>query len=209
MRIFFSLIASLAILFSPSFVFADKGFSIEAGLLFDRPASGTNKPYPEMTSGFGYMGNIGYDFFERGGLELGVLHTTHDYVLDVIGGAVEEESAVKTTIFLKARGIPYQRDKFEIIVAAGLGFFDLSGKKLIQGNSTDEDLSGLGFTGNLDFRYNITTGLAVSLYLGGNLVNYNRYELLGIKTAYPGKLPGGDSFNWGLTVFHRIGIPQL
>jgi hypothetical protein len=209
MRKLLCLFALLSAIFSPSIVLAEKGFSIEAGLLFDRPSGAQSKPYTGMSSGFGYMGNIGYDFFERGGLELGVMHTTHDYDINEISGAVTQESADKTTIFLKARGIPYQHEKFEIIVAAGLGFFDLSGMKIIQDNSTDEDYSGLGFTGNLDFRYNITEGLAVSLYLGGNLVNYNRYELLGIKTTYPGKLPGGDSFNWGLTIFHRIGIPQL
>ena len=110
---------------------AQKGFSIEGGLIYDRPTGSGAKPFTAIKSGLGYMGNIGYDFVDRAGLELGVLHSSHDYELAVINNAVSEESADKTTIFLKARGIPYRREKYDLVIAAGIGYFDISGKKLI------------------------------------------------------------------------------
>jgi hypothetical protein len=188
---------------------ARKGFTIEGGLIYDHPAS-HSRPYTNMKGGFGFTGNLGFDFLDWAGFELGVIHSSHKYELGVHSGAVLEESADKTTFFLKARAIPFRRGKFEFIAAAGVGFFDLAGKRLdIAGDQFDEDFSGLGFTGNFDFRYNITDGLAASLYLGSNFINYSRYEILGYKADFGRKLPSGNSINWGLTLYHYIGIPQI
>lgn len=188
---------------------AERGFTIEGGLIYDRPSGSSNKPFIGMESGLGYTANIGFDIFERGGLELGVLRTSHAYELDVVGGAVREDDAVKTTFYLKARGVPYKYEKFELVAGVGVGFFDIAGKRIIQENDVDENFSGFGVLTNLNFRYHVTGGLALSFYLGANFVNYDRYELFGFKTDYGRKLPGGDSINWGLTLFHRIGIPQI
>jgi hypothetical protein len=190
---------------------ARTGFSIEGGLLYDRPASGAHdRPYANMKSGIGFTINLGYDIWDRVGLELGAMHTAHEYELGIrAGGAIIEENADKTTFFLKARAIPFRYKKFETVIAAGAGFFDISGKRLRGGSEVDEDFSGPGFTGNLDFRYNVSEGLAISLYLGANFVNYKRYEIFGYKSNFEGGMPGGDSINWGLTIYHSIGMPQL
>jgi hypothetical protein len=96
-----------------------------------------------------------------------------------------------------------------LIMAAGIGYFDISGQKIIQGIQSDIDFSGVGLVTDFKFRYHINDGLAISFYIGANVVNYNRYEVFGSKTDYGGKLPGGNSINWGVTIFHRIGIPQI
>jgi hypothetical protein len=190
--------------------FAEKGFTIEGGLLYDQPGGGGhNRPFPAMKGGFGYTANFGYNFTNQEGFELGVMHTMHNYELGVRTNAAIEDNADKTTFFLKARVSPLKRGNFEIVTAAGIGFFDIAGKQIIQEQDTDNDFSGLGFTGNFDFRYYITSGLAVSIYLGANFVDYNRYEIFGYKKDYGMKMPGGNSINWGLTLFHHIGIPQL
>jgi hypothetical protein len=208
MRFIFCALLSLAALFSPSFVLAEKGFSIEGGLMYDRPiAKADRRPYTNLQGGLGYTANLGYDFFDRGGVELGVMYSTHAYDFDVVGSAIKEDDASKTTIFFKLRGILYKGERFEIITAAGVGFFDITGKRIIQENIVDEDFSGPGFTGNIDFRYYASPGLAITFYFGANLVDYNRYELFNSKSTYPGKMPSGNSLNWGLTFFHRIGIP--
>jgi hypothetical protein len=190
---------------------AEKGFSIEGGLIYDRPSINSHdRPYNHMKGGIGFIGNVGYDFFERGGLEIGAMHSTHDYELGIKNGVVLEETAPKTTFFMKARGTPFKRGKFEAVIAAGIGYFDISGRRLdIAGEPYDEYFSGFGFTGDLDLRYHITGGLAACLYLGSNFVNYSHYEIFGYKANFGERLPGGDSINWGLTLYHHIGIPQL
>ena len=189
---------------------AEKGFSIEAGLLYDRPqGGGQTRPYNGLEPGFGYTANLAYDFFERGGLEIGVMRTSHPYVLTIQGGSVIEFDAEKTTFFLRARVCPYRVGKVEIITAAGGGLFDIEGSHIIEGNLIDDDFSGLGILVNLSVRYHITEGLTLTGYFGANFVDYNRYEIFGYRTDYDGKMPGGDSLCWGLTIFHRIGIPQL
>jgi RNase P/RNase MRP subunit p29 len=209
LRTLFLAFLGLSILSSSSL--AKKGFSIEGGLIFDRPArTSHDRPYANMKGGLGFIGNVGYDLFERGGLEIGAMHSSHHYELGIRSGVVLEETATKTAFFVKARAIPLQKGKFEIATAAGIGYFDISGKRLDSiGNALDEYFSGIGFTGNIDTRYHITDALAASFYLGLNLVNYSRYEIFGYKADFGRPLPGGDSINWGLTLYHHIGIPQL
>ena len=195
--------------------YAQKGFSIEAGLLHDQPTNDSHdRPYHNMHGGFGYIGNFGYDFFERLGLEIGVMHTGHDYDLATIGNEIRGATADKTTFFVKVRGVAFKLKKLELVTAWGAGYFDLSGQHYYEVSGVtfvaDESFSGWGLTGNVNLRYNFSPGLAVGFYAGVNSVNYHKYTI----TAYPpipfsGRLPGGDSINLGITVFHRIGIPQL
>lgn len=206
-RIIFSAIAT-AVLVSPG-ASGENGFSIRGGLLYDKPL---DEVYEKMEPGIGYVGSIGYDIVDRLGLEIGVMHSTHDYRLAVEAGSVLEEEAEKNTIFFKVRGIPWKIEKAEIVLAVGPALFDISGLRRFEQNRTvdiEEDFSGWGVVTNLDFRYHATRGLAVTFYLSGNFVNYDSYTQLRREAVFPGKLPGGDSISWGITIFHRIGNPRL
>ncbi len=184
------------------------GFSIRGGLLFDRPVE---EVYSKMEPGIGYMGSFGFDFTDRFGLEIGVLHTTHDYDFAVEGNSLLEEEAEKNTIFFKARAIPWMIEKAELVISAGPALFDISGLRRSENGpilDVDEDFSGWGIVAGLDFRYHVSPGLAVTFYLSGNFVNYDKYSQFRREAPYPGNLPrGGDSLSWAVTIFHRIGKP--
>jgi hypothetical protein len=184
------------------------GLSIRGGLLFDRPV---DKIYSEMKPGIGYMGSIGFDFTDRLGLEIGVLHSTHDYDFAVEGNSLLEEEAEKNTIFFKARAIPWRIEKAEIVISAGPALFDISGLRRSENGpilDVDEDFSGWGIVAGLDFRYHVSPGLAVTFYLSGNFVNYDKYSQFRREAPYPRNRPrGGDSLSWAVTIFHRIGKP--
>lgn len=185
------------------------GFSIRGGLLYDKPQE---KVYEDMESGIGYIGSIGYDIIDRLGLELGVLHSTHDYRFAIEGNSVLEEEAEKNTIFFKFRGIPWKIKKAEIVLAAGPALFDIAGVRRfeqIRILDVEEDFSGWGVVVSLDFRYHVSGGLALTFYLSGNFVNYDKYTQFRREATFPEKLPGGDSISWGITIFHRIGNPRL
>ena len=185
------------------------GFSIRGGLLYDRPLQ---KVYQDMESGIGYVGSIGYDIIDRLGVEIGVMHSRHDYRFAVEGNSILEEEAEKNTIFFKVRGIPWKIAKAEVVLAAGPALFDISGLRRdeqIQAFDIEEDFSGWGVITSLDLRYHISEGLAITFYLSGNFVNYDKYTEFRRMANYPGKLPGGDSVSWGITIFHRIGNPKL
>lgn len=186
------------------------GFSIRGGLLYDRPV---DKIFSEMEPGMGYIGSFGYDFIERIGLEIGVTHSTHDYDFALEGNAILEEEAEKNTIFLKARAVPWKIKKAELVIAAGPALFDISGLRRSAGDpmiDVEEDFSGWGIVAGLDFRYHVSPGLALTFYLSGNFVNYNKYSQFRREVPYPGNLPrGGDSVSWAVTVFHRIGKPKF
>ena len=211
MRKFFILCGVFCVVFMAyAEAFSQKGFSIELGLLYDKPQGSSNsRPYAGMEPGFGYTANLAYDFFDWGGLELGVMHTSHTYRLAVIGGSVNEDDADKTTFFIRARVCPYKRGKIEVITSGGFGLFDIEGKHYIQPNLIDDDFSGPGYLVNFSLRYHITEGLTLAGFFGANFVDYNRYEMFGYKADYSGDMPSGDSICWGITIFHRIGIPQL
>lgn len=190
--------------------FSDNGFSIRGGLIHDTPGQDT---YREMKSGIGYVGSLGFDIRDRIGLEIGVLHSTHDYIFTIEGNAVREKSAEKNTVFFKARGIPLKLDKAELVAAFGPAFFDISGPELFDNQSggliyeLETGFSGWGFVTSLDMRYFVSKGLALTFYISGNFVRYNKYTINSLNTGYDGRLPRGDSFTWGLTIFHRIGMP--
>lgn len=166
-----------------------------------------------MEPGIGYIGSFGYDFIERFGLEIGVTHSTHDYDFALEGNVALEEEAEKNTIFFKARAIPWKIKKAELVIAAGPALFDISGLRRFAGDpmiDVEEDFSGWGIVAGLDFRYHVSPGLALTFYLSGNFVNYDKYSRFRREVPYPGSLPrGGDSVSWAVTVFHRIGNPKL
>lgn len=187
--------------------YAQPGFSIQGGLLHDTPAQDT---YERMEAGIGYVGNFGFDLYERLGLEIGVLHSTHDYLFVIEANAIREKDAEKNTIFFKVRAIPYKIGKAEFVLAAGPALFDISGVRRFENRYDLEDgFSGWGAVLSFDMRYFVSQGLALTFYLSGNFVKYDQYTVNSIDFAYPGDLPGGDSVSWGLTVFHRIGMPKL
>lgn len=188
--------------------FGQSGLSIRGGLLYDRPV---DKVYSEMEPGIGYVGSIGFDFIDRLGLEIGVMHSTHDYDYALRGNAVLEEEAEKNTVFFKARAIPWKIEKAELVIAAGPALFDISGLRRSANDpmiDVEENFSGWGIVAGLDFRYHVSPGLGLALYLSGNFVNYDEYRQFGSGVSYPATLPRrGDSFSLGLTIFHRIGMP--
>ena len=191
-------------------VYAEKGFSIRGGLLHDSPSTDV---FREMESGIGYIGSFGFDFIDRAGLELGVLHSTHDYIFDIVAGAVREREADKTTFFIKARAIPYRIGQAEFVLGIGPAFFDITGSKLrtIESGTfeLEEGFSGWGLVTSVDLRYFVSDGLALTFYISGNFAKYRNFSISSADADYPGDFPRGDSVSWGLTVFHRIGMPKL
>ena len=202
--------AAILFLYGCQLAFAQKGFSIRGGLLHDSPST---EVFREMDSGVGYIGSFGFDFFDRAGLELGVLHSTHDYIFNIEAGAVREKEAEKTTLFIKARAIPYRIGKAEIVLGIGPALFDINGFRLYTiGTSTfefEDGFSGWGVVTSIDLRYFVSDGLALTFYLSGNFVKYSEFTINTADTPYSGDFPRGDSVCWGLTVFHRIGMPKL
>lgn len=211
MKIHFSLaLFTLLTIFGNLPALAQTGFSIEGGLISDRPKNTEHdRPYANMSAGIGYVAFLSFDFIPRAGLEIGVMHTNHDFELAVISNQVIEDNAEKTAFIIRARGIPFKKGKFESVLAAGPAFFDISGLRYTPAIIIEENFSGWGLSTNLSMRYHINQGLAACLYLGLNFVNYNKYTEFGNKAPFPGRLPGGDSFNIGVTLFHRIGNLQL
>ncbi len=206
--LFLTLLVGLNICW-PSLAMAQRGFSIEGGLIYDRPVDAENKrAFSDMRPGFGYTGNLGFDFYEKLGLELGVIHSRHDYDLSTNGGGVIEDVAGRTAFFLKIRGTPLRISKSELVLAAGPGFFDINGLRELQSGDAEVSFSGWGLVSSASYRYHINEGLAVAFSLGFNHVKYNRFDLLGYRTDYGGQLPRGSSLIWGLAIFHRIGVPQ-
>lgn len=190
--------------------YSRSGFSIRGGLLYDRPV---DKIFSEMEPGIGYIGSFGYDFIDRIGLEIGVSHSTHDYYFALEGNAILEEEAEKNTFFLKARAVPWKIKKAELVIAAGPALFDISGLRRSPGDpmiDVEEDFSGWGIVAGLDFRYHVSPGLALTFYLSGNFVNYDKYSQFEREVPNPGNLTrGGDAVSWAVTVFHRIGKPKF
>ena len=179
-------------------------------MLHDSPSTDV---FPEMESGIGYIGSFGFDFIDRLGLEIGVLHSTHDYIFDIVAGAIRVKEADKTTFFIKARGIPYRLGVAEIVLGIGPALFDITGDKLYRENNItyefENGLSGWGVVSSLDLRYFVSEGLSLTFYLSGNFVKYSKFSVNSIDASYGGDLPRGDSVSWGLTVFHRIGMPKI
>jgi len=188
---------------------AQTGFSIEGGLIYDRSLdSESDRAFRNLRPGIGYTANLGYDFYEQFGIEMGVMRSRHDYDLYSGGAGVLEEVASSSAFFIRLRGIPIKFSKSEIVISVGPGYFDITGQEYIEGGGIETGYAGWGVVSSTNYRYHISPGLAISACLGTNLVKYTRYDILGYKTAFQGELPRGNSIYWGLTLFHRIGNIQ-
>jgi hypothetical protein len=183
---------------------AEKGLSIRGGLLRDSPRQET---FEDMEPGVGYVAGIGYEFIERAGFGLSVMHSTHEYRYGLRGRAVVTDKADKTAICIRARFLPLKTEQYEIEIGAGPAFYSISGNI----DSTQfsipglEGFSGWGYTAGLDLRHFVTENLAITLYLATNIVKYNKQSFNSRPVEPPTRLPRGNSFCWGLTLFYRIG----
>lgn len=178
--------------------------------MHDSPSS---EIFREMESGIGYIGSFGFDFYEKAGVELGILHSTHDFIFDIEAGAVREREAERNTVFLKVRAIPYRLGKADLVLGFGPALFGITGMRLFDAKpgiyEFEEGYSGWGVVTSVDLRYFVSEGLSLTFYLSGNFVKYGKYTINTVDAIYPGDLPRGDSVCWGLTVFHRIGMLDL
>lgn len=178
--------------------------------MHDSPSS---EIFREMESGIGYIGSFGFDFYEKAGVELGILHSTHDFIFDIEAGAVREREAERNTVFLKVRAIPYRLGRADLVLGFGPALFGITGMRLFDAKpgiyEFEEGYSGWGVVTSVDLRYFVSEGLSLTFYLSGNFVKYGKYTINTVDAIYPGDLPRGDSVCWGLTVFHRIGMLDL
>jgi len=204
------IIIVLLLLAAPAAAEERVGFSIRGGLLQDAPRQ---KTYPDMKTGIGYIGSFGFDFYSWFGLEIGVLHSRHDYTFAEQNNAYLQNEAEKNAFYIKARFVPYRYKSFEVSLSGGPAHFDISGFQPIVLNnyvySLDEGFSGWGGNVGTDLRFYASEGLAITFYFGVNFVRYHKYSINSADAVYSGTFPRGDSICWGLTIFHRIGIPKI
>lgn len=208
-KYFIPIFAIVFVLFSNAMSMAQKGFFFHGGILMDIPS---DKPFKNMKSGVGYIGSVGYNFFDRGGLEIGVLHSTHLYDIATLGNAIYQDEAEKNNVFLKINASAFKYKRIELLAGAGVGFYDITGNILAPGDSSiadafSEGFSGWGYTLNIDFRYYITENFAATFYLAGNFVKYSNTSPILESQALTKGRPGGNSVSPGITFFYRVGIP--
>jgi len=187
---------------------AEKGLSIRGGILSDTPKY---EVYDDMETGIGYIGSIGYDFFDRIGADMGVMHSTHEYRAGLRGYAVLVDKADKTAIFFRMRFLPLKTRLNEIQVGIGPAFYSTAADIVIEGIGlpVEEGFNGWGYTAGIDLKHFATENLAITLYLSANIVKYSKQTINSLETSNPSRLPRGNSFSWGLTVFYRIGKINL
>jgi hypothetical protein len=187
---------------------ANKGLSIRGGLLHDTPKQET---FDDIEAGVGYIASIGYDFFERIGADLGVMHSTHEFRVGLRGRAVVNDKAEKTAIFLRGRYLPLKTSRYEIQIGAGPAYYSIAGDVEPEdlGLPGEKGYNGWGFTAGLDLKHFATDNLAITFYLSANIVRYDKETYNSATIAAPTDLPRGDSISWGLTLFYRIGKIKL
>jgi len=188
---------------------AEKGLSIRGGILSDTPKY---EVYDDMETGIGYIGSIGYDFFERIGADLGVMHSTHEFRAGLRGNAVMVDKADKSAIFLRMRFLPLKTKQNEIQVGIGPAFYNTAANIVDENTSFpyEEGFHGWGYTAGVDLKPFATENLAITLYLSANIVKYSKQTINGLENPEPTRpLPRGNSFSWGLTIFYRIGKFKL
>jgi hypothetical protein len=187
---------------------AEKGLTIRGGLLHDTPKY---EVFDDMEAGVGYIGSIGYDLFEKFGADLGVMHSTHEYRVGLRGSAVIVDKADKTAIFFRLRYLPLKSSQYEIEVGAGPAYYSTSADIEIEELAlpVEEGFDGWGYTLGVDLKHFATDNLAITLYLSANIVKYSKQTVNTIELLSPSRLPRGDSFSWGLTIFYRIGKINL
>ena len=206
---FFTFCISFFLLFvSIEIAYAKKGLSIRGGFIRDTPKQDV---FDDMEAGIGYIGSLGYEFFESIGADLGVLHSTHEYRLGLRGNAVVNDKADKTAIFIRGRFLPLKTEKYEIELDAGPAFYSITGNVEPEdfGIPGEMGFNGWGYTAGLDLKHFATENLAITLYFSANIVKYSKQTFNTNTIAEPSRLPRGDSFSWGLTLFYRIGKINL
>jgi hypothetical protein len=201
-------VTSILVSVSTKVVNAEKGLTIRGGLLDDFPQ---HEVYDDIKSGIGYIGSIGYDVFEKFGADLGVMHSTHEYRAGLRGSAVVVDKADKTAIFFRLRYLPLKSSQYEIEVGAGPAYYSTSADIEVEELALpgEEGFSGWGYTLGVDLKHFATDNLAITLYLSANIVKYSKQTFNTIELLSPSRLPRGDSFSWGLTIFYRIGKINL
>lgn len=182
---------------------AEKGLSIRGGFLRDSPQQ---EVFDDMEAGVGYIASLGYEVFEKVGVDLGVMHSTHEFRLGLRGNAIVNEKAEKTAIFVRGRFLPLKTERYEIELGAGPAFYSITGNTeapefLFPG---EEGFSGWGYTAGLDLKHFATENLAITFYISANIVKYNDQTFNSGPVKPPTRLPRGDSISWGLTLFYRI-----
>lgn len=187
---------------------AEKGLSIRGGFLLDTPKQ---EVFEDMESGVGYVGSIGYEFIEKVGFDLGVMHSTHEFRVGLRGPAIMKDKAEKTAIFIRGRFLPLKTELYEIELGAGPAFYSISGNTeaaefIYPG---EEGFSGWGYTVGLDLKHFTSRSLAITIYLSANIVKYSDQSFNSRDVEPPTRLPRGNSFSWGLTLFYRIGKISL
>jgi len=198
----------IAFLVSINMAEAQKGLSIRGGLLHDTPQQ---EVFVDIEPGVGYIADIGYDFFERIGAELGVMHSTHEFRAGLRGPAVVTNKAEKTAIFIKGRFLPLKTGKYEIQLGIGPAFYSIAGDIEAEEGGIPGELgfTGWGYIAALDLKHYVTENLAVTFYLSANIVKYSKQTFNSLNISNPSRLPRGNSFSWGLTLFYRIGKLKL
>lgn len=196
-------ITSALILVSINTGYARKGLTIRGGLLHDSPRTNV---FEDIDPGMGYIGSLGYDIYWRFGADLGVMHSTHEFRAGLRGNAVLIDNAEKTSFFIRGRFSPLKMEKYEIQIGAGPTYYGITGDMITSyGLPYEEGYSGWGYTAGVDFMHFATENLAITVYLAANIVKFSKQTLNSSTVKPPTRLPRGDSFSWGLTLYYRIG----
>ena len=197
------LLTSILLCVSINIGYAQKGLTIRGGLLHDSPGT---EVFDKIDDGMGYIGSLGYDLIAGFGADVGVMHSTHEFRAGVRGYSVLSSNAEKTAFFMRACYTPWKSEKIEIRAGAGPAFYTISADmEDTLGFPYEAGFSGWGYTAGADFMHFVTENLAITLYLSANFVKFNKQTFNSSTLEVPDRLPRGDSFSWGLTLFYRIG----
>ena len=128
--------------------------------------------FEDMEPGVGYIAGIGYEFIDRVGFDLGVMHSTHEYRYGLRGNAIVNDEAEKTAIAIRARFMPLKKENYEIEIGGGPAFYSITGNIEAAGNlpPLEEGFSGWGYTAGIDLRHFATENLAFSFNFAMNFV---------------------------------------
>ncbi len=167
--------------------------------------------FEDMEAGIGYVAGIGYEFIEKVGFDLGVMHSTHEYRLGMRGQAIMKDKADKTAIFIRGRFLPMKTKQYEIELGAGPAYYSIAGNVEAEddGISGEMGFYGWGYTAALELKHFASKNLAVTFYISTNIVKYGKQTFNTLTVAEPTRLPRGNSISWGLTLFYRIGKISL
>jgi hypothetical protein len=204
-------LAALSIaVYSADISYGKTGFFIRGGLLNDSPRK---EVFQDMESGIGYMAGLGYDFFPRIGLDIGVLNSTHEYRVGVSGNAVRNDNAEKTSFFIRAHYSPLKSGEYEILLGGGPSYYSINGTLRYYYDEEnyyiyDKSYNGWGLTAGVDLMYYATENLAITFFALANFIEYSQQSVNPINPDDRIEVPRGDSMGLGIALFYRIGKPQ-